>query len=161
MGSLHFSTHPRINSPAADDHLPPVARLIAAIALQGFVVIAAGAHLAGATGLASPFFLITLYFLHTCGELLVSPVGLSFVTKVAPIKIASMMMGVWFLCNFTANLVGGYIAGTVQKVARGEVFTLLGGQADFFLIFVLTSFAACALLVILTPMLNRLIHGKG
>jgi len=127
----------------------------------GFVVIAAGAHLAGATGLASPFFLITLYFLHTCGELLVSPVGLSFVTKVAPIKIASMMMGVWFLSNFTANLVGGYIAGTVQKVARGEVFTLLGGQADFFLIFVLTSFAACALLVILTPMLNRLIHGKG
>ena len=127
----------------------------------GFVVIAAGAWLAGANGLASPFFLIALYFLHTCGELLVSPVGLSFVTKVAPDKIASMMMGVWFLSNFTANLVGGYIAGTVQKVARGEVFTLLGGQADFFLIFVMTSFAACALLVILTPMLNRLIHGKG
>jgi POT family proton-dependent oligopeptide transporter len=127
----------------------------------GFVVIAAGAWLAGANGLASPFYLIALYFLHTCGELLVSPVGLSFVTKVAPYKIASMMMGVWFLSNFTANLVGGYIAGTVQKVARGEVFTLLGGQADFFLIFVMTSFAACALLVILTPMLNRLIHGKG
>ena len=127
----------------------------------GFVVIAAGAYLAGATGLASPFFLITLYFLHTCGELMVSPVGLSFVTKVAPAKIASMMMGVWFLSNFSANLVGGYIAGTVQKVARGEVFTLLGGQADFFLIFVLTSFAACALLLVLTPMLNRLIHGRG
>ena len=127
----------------------------------GFVVIVAGAHLAGETGLASPLFLIALYFLHTCGELMVSPVGLSFVTKVAPYKIASMMMGVWFLSNFTANLVGGYIAGTVQKVARGEVFTLLGGQADFFLIFVMTSFAACALLLVLTPMLNRLIHGKG
>jgi len=127
----------------------------------GFVVIAAGAWLAGVNGLASPFFLITLYFLHTCGELMVSPVGLSFVTKVAPWKIASTMMGVWFLSNFTANLVGGYIAGTVQAVARGEVFTLLGGQADFFLIFVLTSFAACALLLVLTPMLNRLIHGKG
>jgi len=127
----------------------------------GFVVITAGAYLAGASGLASPFFLITLYFLHTCGELMVSPVGLSFVTKVAPAKIASMMMGVWFLSNFSANLVGGYIAGTVQKVARGEVFTLLGGQADFFLIFVLTSFAACALLLVLTPMLNRLIHGRG
>ena len=127
----------------------------------GFVVIAAGALLAGANGLASPFYLIALYFLHTCGELLVSPVGLSFVTKVAPYKIASMMMGVWFLSNFSANLVGGYIAGTVQKIARGEVFTLLGGQADFFLIFVLTSFAACALLMLLTPMLNRLIHGRG
>jgi len=127
----------------------------------GFVVIAAGAWLAGANGLASPVYLIALYFLHTCGELMVSPVGLSFVTKVAPWKIASMMMGVWFLSNFTANLVGGYIAGTVQKVARGEVFTLLGGQADFFLIFVMTSFAACILLLILTPMLNRLIHGKG
>lgn len=127
----------------------------------GFVIVAAGAWLAGANGLASPFYLIALYFVHTCGELLVSPVGLSFVTKVAPWKIASTMMGVWFLSNFSANLVGGYIAGTVQKVARGEVFTLLGGQADFFLIFVMTSFAACALLLILTPMLNRLIHGKG
>ncbi len=127
----------------------------------GFVVIAAGAYLAGADGLASPFFLITLYFLHTCGELMVSPVGLSFVTKVAPVKIASMMMGVWFLSNFSANLVGGYIAGTVQKVSRGEVFTLLGGQADFFLIFIFTSFAACGLLVLLTPMLKRLIHGRG
>jgi len=127
----------------------------------GFVVIALGALLAGATGLANPGFLVTLYFLHTCGELLVSPVGLSFVTKVAPVKIASMMMGVWFLSNFSANLVGGYIAGTVQKVARGEVFTLLGGQADFFLIFVITSFAACGLLLLLTPTLNRLIHGRG
>lgn len=127
----------------------------------GFVVIVAGAHFAGLSGLASPFYLIGLYFLHTCGELMVSPVGLSFVTKVAPVKIASMMMGVWFLSNFMANLVGGYIAGTVQKVARGEVFTLLGGQADFFLIFVMTSFAACALLLVLTPLLNRLIHGRG
>jgi POT family proton-dependent oligopeptide transporter len=127
----------------------------------GFVVIVAGAHFAGLSGLASPFYLIGLYFLHTCGELMVSPVGLSFVTKVAPVKIASMMMGVWFLSNFMANLVGGYIAGTVQKVARGEVFTLLGGQADYFLIFVMTSFAACALLLVMTPLLNRLIHGKG
>lgn len=127
----------------------------------GFVVICAGASLAGATGLASPMFLIGLYFLHTCGELLLSPVGLSFTTKVAPIKIASTMMGVWFLSNFSANLVGGYVAGTVQKVARGEVFTLLGGQADFFLIFVVTSFAASALLFVLTPWLKKLIHGKG
>lgn len=127
----------------------------------GFMVIALGAWLAGATGLASPLYLILLYFLHTCGELMISPVGLSFTTKVAPVKIASMMMGVWFLSNFSANLVGGYIAGTVQKVARGEVFTLLGGQADFFLIFVFTSFAACGILVLLTPKLNKLIHGRG
>jgi POT family proton-dependent oligopeptide transporter len=127
----------------------------------GFLVIVLGARVSDLGGLASPGFLISLYFLHTCGELLVSPVGLSFVTKVAPIKIASMMMGVWFLSNFTANLAGGYLAGTVQKVARGEVFTLLGGQADFFLIFVVTSFAACALLFTLMPTLKRLIHGRG
>jgi POT family proton-dependent oligopeptide transporter len=127
----------------------------------GFLVIVLGARVSDLGGLASPGFLISLYFLHTCGELLVSPVGLSFVTKVAPIKIASMMMGVWFLSNFTANLAGGYLAGTVQKVARGEVFTLLGGQADFFLIFVATSFAACALLFTLMPTLKRLIHGRG
>jgi POT family proton-dependent oligopeptide transporter len=127
----------------------------------GFLVIVLGARVSDLGGLASPGFLISLYFLHTCGELLVSPVGLSFVTKVAPVKIASMMMGVWFLSNFTANLAGGYLAGTVQKVARGEVFTLLGGQADFFLIFVVTSFTACALLFMLMPTLKRLIHGRG
>ena len=127
----------------------------------GFVVITIGAKMAGATGLTSPMFLIVLYFLHTCGELLLSPVGLSFTTKVAPVKIAAMMMGVWFLSNFSANLVGGYVAGTVQAVARGEVYTLLGGQADFFLIFVITSFAACALLMVLTPWLKKLIHGRG
>ena len=127
----------------------------------GFLVIVLGARVSDLGGLASPGFLISLYFLHTCGELLVSPVGLSFVTKVAPVKIASMMMGVWFLSNFTANLAGGYLAGTVQKVARGEVFTLLGGQADFFLIFVVTSFTACALLFTLMPTLKRLIHGRG
>jgi POT family proton-dependent oligopeptide transporter len=127
----------------------------------GFLVIVLGARVSDLGGLASPGFLVSLYFLHTCGELLVSPVGLSFVTKVAPVKIASMMMGVWFLSNFTANLAGGYLAGTVQKVARGEVFTLLGGQADFFLIFVVTSFAACALLFVLMPTLKRLIHGRG
>jgi proton-dependent oligopeptide transporter, POT family len=126
-----------------------------------FVIVMMGARVADKGGLASPMFLVGLYLFNSIGELCVSPVGLSFVTKVAPAKIASMMMGVWFLSNFLANLTGGYIAGTVQAVARGEVFTLFGGQADFFLIFVVTSFAASALLFLLIPTLTRLIHGRG
>ncbi len=126
-----------------------------------FLIVMVGARVADKGGLASPMFLVGLYFFNSVGELCVSPVGLSFVTKVAPAKIASMMMGVWFLSNFMANLTGGYIAGTVQAIERGEVFTIFGGQADFFLIFVLTSFGASALLFLLIPTLTRLIHGRG
>ena len=127
----------------------------------GFAVIVPGALVSDQGGLASPWFLIFLFLLHSIGELCLSPVGLSFVTKVAPLKIASMMMGVWFLANFLANLIGGYVAGTVEKVSRGEFGTVLGGQTDFFLFFVVTSSAAALLLVLLIPTVKRLMHGRG
>lgn len=127
----------------------------------GFVAILPGALVADRGGLASPWFLLSLYLLHTLGELCLSPVGLSFTTKVAPVKFLSMMMGVWFLANFAANLTGGYVAGTVERISRGEVFHILGGQSDFFLLFIVTSFAAAFLMFLLVPLLNKLTHGRG
>jgi POT family proton-dependent oligopeptide transporter len=127
----------------------------------GFALLVPGAYGADRGTLASPWFIVGLYLCHSVGELCLSPVGLSFVTKVAPLKFASALMGVWFLANFLANLIGGYIAGTVEAVARGEYGTLMGGQADFFLFFVVVSLAAAGLLAVLVRPLLRKMHGRG
>jgi proton-dependent oligopeptide transporter, POT family len=105
----------------------------------------------------SPWFLVAFYFIYSCGELCFLPVGISFVTQTAPARLASMLMGVWLTANFFASLSGGYLAGMVQRVERGEVFTLLGGQADFFLIFVVSCFLAGGVLTLLVPTLRRLL----
>jgi POT family proton-dependent oligopeptide transporter len=127
----------------------------------GFACLTIGAYLSGRGELASPLWLIAAYFLHTCGELCLSPVGLSLVTKLAPVEFASMLMGVWFLSSFAANLLGGYLAGMLEVVARGEVFRVLGGLADFFLIFVGTSLIAGMTLLSLAPRLIRMMHGRS
>jgi len=126
----------------------------------GFAVLTLGAKLADAGVPVSPWWLVAAYLLHTCGELCLSPVGLAMVTRLAPLRLASLMMGVWFLANFAANLLAGYAAGTLERVARGEFVQLLGGQADFFLIFVLTSVAAGMGLAALAPVIRRLGHGR-
>ena len=105
----------------------------------------------------SPWFLVAFYFVFSCGELCFLPGGISFVTQTAPARLASMLMGAWLTANFFASLTGGYLAGMVQRVERGEVFTLLGGQADFFLIFVASCLLAGGLLTLLVPTLRRLL----
>jgi POT family proton-dependent oligopeptide transporter len=128
---------------------------------SGFLVLVLGAYWSDRGLLVTPLWLIGAYFLHTCGELCLSPVGLSLVTRLAPLKFASMLMGMWFLANFAANLLAGYLAGMLEAIEQGEVFHILGGQADFFLIFVLSSIGAGGLLILLGPLLNRLMHGRA
>jgi dipeptide/tripeptide permease len=65
---------------------------------------------------ASPLWLIAAYLLHTWGELALSPIGLSLVTKLAPLKFASLLMGVWFLANAAANK----LAGTLSALMPGS-----------------------------------------
>jgi dipeptide/tripeptide permease len=71
------------------------------------------------------------------------------------------LMGIFFLSLFAASLLGGYVAGTVKAVERGEVYHVLGGRADFFLMFVITSILAGGFLLILVPTIRRLTHGRG
>jgi proton-dependent oligopeptide transporter, POT family len=96
---------------------------------------------------ASPWWLVFTYLFHTLGELCLSPVGLSYVTKVAPVKFASLLMGVWFLAQAAANFLGGYIAGLTDQI---------GSQAAFFSIFLATSVGAALLMLALVPVLKRL-----
>lgn len=113
----------------------------------GFVWLVFGGREADAGVKVAPTFLVFAYLFHTWGELCLSPVGLSYVTKVAPVRFASLMMGAWFLANAAANKLGGWLA------AQTESITSLG---TFFSIPMLTSFGAAAVLLMLVPLLKRL-----
>ena len=98
---------------------------------------------------AAMMWLILTYFFHTIGELSLSPVGLSVVTKLSPPKLASVLMAVWMLSSFVANIMGGFIAAFVERLGAGEVFTYISG-------FVMI----CGLLLILLNRpIRKLMHG--
>lgn len=122
-----------------------------------YLVMVIGAAQGHGGSRVSPWFLVLFYLIFSCGELCFLPVGISFVSQAAPARFASMLMGAWLTANFFASLAGGYLAGMVQRFERGEVYTILGGQADFFLIFVASCWLAGCLLTLLVPTLRRLI----
>jgi POT family proton-dependent oligopeptide transporter len=126
----------------------------------GFVVMVGGARASEGGVLVSPAWLVVTYALHTFGELCLSPIGLSTVTKLAPVKFTSLLMGLWFFSTAIAEFLAGHLASLSDRVERGELFHLLGGQADFFLVFVVTSVASGVLLLALSPWLKRLTHGR-
>ncbi len=88
-------------------------------------VLERGGDIADPAIKASLYWLILTYLFHTLGELCLSPVGLSMVTKLAPVQYASMLMGVWFLAPFIAQIAGGYIASYVESLGAYTVFGLI------------------------------------
>jgi len=98
---------------------------------------------------AGLMWLVMTYLVHTIGELCLSPVGLSVVTKLSPPRLASILMAVWMLASSVANFIGGFLAATVEKLGAGEVFTYISG-------FVI----ACGLLLILlNKVIVKMMHG--
>ena len=88
----------------------------------GFFVIAWGAANATPDAPASASWLIVMYFLHTVGELALSPVGLSAVTKLAPPRRISQMMGLWFVATSLGNVVAGLVAGRLEALEPSPLF---------------------------------------
>ncbi|WP_022836212.1 peptide MFS transporter [Salisaeta longa] len=88
----------------------------------GFFVLSWGAANASAANPVTPAWLIVTYFLHTCGELALSPVGLSSMTKLAPENRVSQMMGVWFVAAALGNLFAGLVAGQLETMAPSPLF---------------------------------------
>ena len=129
----------------------------------GYVLMTlAGAVTATEGAKASMMFVVGMYFVHTVGELFISPTGLSYVTKVAPVKFMSLLMGIWFISSFIANLGGGIVASKVEAIEKG-VITLpwnFGGQADFFFLFVVSSIGIGVLVLLATPWLKTLSAGR-
>jgi len=87
------------------------------------VLIPAGAMAQSGAGIrVSPWFLVWSYFVSELGELCVSPIGLSAVTKLAPLRIVGLMMGVWFLSNAFGNKLAGWAAGFFSTVPLHDLF---------------------------------------
>lgn len=86
----------------------------------GFLVMAAAAKVVASGTQAAPTWLVTTYLLHTFGELCLSPVGLSSVTKLAPRKLVGQMMGIWFLATSLGNLIAGLLAGEFKSDVVNE-----------------------------------------
>jgi len=100
----------------------------------GFFVIAWGAANATPDSPVSASWLVVMYFLHTVGELALSPVGLSAVTKLAPANRISQMMGLWFVATSLGNVVAGLVAGRLETLEPSPLFfavTTIIGSAGF------------------------------
>jgi POT family proton-dependent oligopeptide transporter len=125
----------------------------------GYVVIAIAVKDVG-TVKVSMMWLIALYFLHTVGELCLSPIGLSLVNKLAPARFASLLMGTWFLANATANKFAGTLSSFYPD---GKTTSFLGYQMtnlyDFFVLFIVMSGVASIILFILSKKLLQMMHG--
>jgi proton-dependent oligopeptide transporter, POT family len=115
----------------------------------GFIVMAMAQGLADTGVKVGMQWLAIVFFIHTLGELMLSPVGLSMVSRVAPAKVVSLMMGVWFLSSAAAN----YLAGVMEQLLRGSGYSLYPFLAAF-------AIGAGVLLAILSPLLERLMKAR-
>jgi proton-dependent oligopeptide transporter, POT family len=115
----------------------------------GFVLMVMAVMTYEKSGPVSVFWLVGVYFVHTLGELCLSPVGSSMVTKLAPARFVSLLIGVYFLANFAANLTGGIFAGNYDAM----------NHKMFFMIPIGTAGGAAILLLILAKPIRRWMHG--
>jgi POT family proton-dependent oligopeptide transporter len=115
----------------------------------GFALIVPAAMMTQQGIKVSPWWLIGLYFLHTIGELCLSPVGLSIVTKLAPARIVGFMMGWWFLSIAVGNKLAGMAGGLFATLPLPKLFGAVAG----------VTFAAALILLAITPWLRKLMGG--
>ena len=92
----------------------------------GFFVLAWGSTFTADGDLVNPMWLIVTYFFHTTGELCLSPVGLSSITKLAPKRLVSQMMGIWFMAAALGNLLAGLVAGLIESLKLPLLFGTVG-----------------------------------
>ena len=112
------------------------------------------------------FWIILIYFLHTLGDLCLSPVGLSSVTKLSPQRIVGFMMGMWFFASAAGNYVAGLIAKATASESSGnssEIFDNIQKQSfmDVYTDVGLMAIGCGILLAVLTPILKKLMHGAN
>ena len=92
----------------------------------GFLLLIPAAQMAASGALVSPMWLTMTYLIHTFAELCLSPVGLSSMTKLAPARIMSLMMGVWFLASSVGNFLGGEMAALYETLPLQNLFGVVG-----------------------------------
>lgn len=131
---------------------------------MGYVVIAIAVKGLGLGEKVSMWWLIGLYVIHTIGELCLSPIGLSMVSKLAPLRLSSLMMGTWFLANAAANKFAGTLSALIPggEDGSGGATSFIGFQItnlyEFFILFIIMSGSAAAILFVLSSWLEKRMH---
>jgi proton-dependent oligopeptide transporter, POT family len=114
-------------------------------------------------GKVGVFWLVLTYFLHTCAELCLSPVGLSAVTKLSPIKIVGFMMGVWFLATASSEFIASILANIASiDTSNGTAPDLNLAKQSYLKLFeylFYTGIGFGLLLLVFSPILKKLMHG--
>jgi POT family proton-dependent oligopeptide transporter len=135
----------------------------------GYIVIAMAVKGVNSSVKISMWWLFALYILHTMGELCLSPIGLSMVSKLAPLRFSSLLMGTWFLANAAANKLAGTLSalippGAGEEAAKGAApSSIMGYQIntlyDFFMVFIVMTGVASAILFVLSGTLLKMMRG--
>lgn len=129
----------------------------------GFLALVFGAQFHDANYAVPLFWLALAYFIHSLGELCLSPVGLSMITKLSITKLVGMMMGVWFLSSAMAQYVGGIVAQFAStETVGGEVLNAQVSLETYLGVFQTIGYAGIAsgvLLLVLWPLLKKGMHG--
>ncbi|MEL6361047.1 MAG: MFS transporter, partial [Pseudomonadota bacterium] len=126
----------------------------------GFLSLVAGMKASGSTGMTAVWFVFLIYWIHTMGELMVSPVGLSAVTKMAPARVVGMTMGAWFLYSGLSNYLAGVIARTTgAETIGGQLTDVAAAKAGYAAVYTNVAYVAMGValvMLIISPLIKSL-----
>ena len=134
-----------------------------AMAGLGFLTLVAGMKGTGDIGLTPVIFIFLIYWIHTMGELMVSPVGLSAVTKLAPARVVGMTMGAWFLYSGLSNFLAGVIArATGAETIGGQMTNVAAAKAGYVEVYSQVGLIAIVIalaMLLVSPIVSKMMRG--
>jgi POT family proton-dependent oligopeptide transporter len=129
----------------------------------GFLALVGGMNATGSEGMTAVYFIFLIYWIHTMGELMVSPVGLSAVTKMAPARVVGMTMGAWFLYSGLSNFLAGVIARTTgAETLGGQLTDVAAAKAGYAAVYSQVGYIAMGIAVVMlliSPIIKNLMKG--
>ncbi|MEM7083428.1 MAG: oligopeptide:H+ symporter [Pseudomonadota bacterium] len=129
----------------------------------GFFALVAGMKASGVDGLTPVMFIFLIYWIHTMGELMLSPVGLSAVTKLAPVRVVGMTMGAWFLYSGLSNFLAGVIArATGAETLGGKLTNAAAAKAGYIDVYTNVAYVASGIalfMLLISPIIKKWMHG--
>ena len=157
MNSFFIITFANLVSKIWDSKFNPPAAVKYGLGLivmaLGFGLLAYGAYGIQEGVKVSMIWLILAYLFHTLGELCLSPVGLSYVSKLVPARMIAFMFGMWYLAIAIGNKLAAILGGEIDNITKEY------SLSTFFLIFTIVPIVAGLLVIALNPILKKLMHG--
>ena len=130
----------------------------------GFLALVGGMKASGSSGMTAVYFVFLIYWIHTMGELMVSPVGLSVVTKMAPARVVGMTMGAWFLYSGLSNYLAGVIARTTgAETLGGQLTDVAAAKAGYISVYSNVAYVAMGIAVfmlLISPIIKKWMHNE-